>query len=217
MHFSIAALAFSALGMAHSVAKKPADLTWAEWHMKEEHDQDVFDARTFFLLHDLENKGYWDQTDLLYIYGLTRDAVVGDGSGMGEHTHDEEISKETKANVVQSLLKLLDSDHDGQVSEEAWQKFYNNDGELPDFGLGPGHHMDFETEYENHHWNKYHRDQDPDVHVKHKEDIEHELLHHLHEIEETHGRDAEARKVSGTFSSPVKVAKVPQKYLAEEK
>lgn len=215
MHFSVVALVFAGFGWAHGAAQKPADVSWLDWHMKEEHEMDLFDAQAFFLLHDLENKGYWDQTDLLYIYGLTRDAVVGDGSGMGEHTHNEDISKETKDNVVQTLLKLLDSDKDGQVSKDEWQVFFNHDGQLPDFGVGPGHHMDFESEYENHHWNKYHRDQDPDVHVKHKEDIEHELLHHLHEIEETHDRDAAARKLSESFSSPVNVAKVPQKYLAQ--
>lgn len=215
MHFSVAALVLAGSALAHGVAKKPADVDWIDWHMKEEHELDLFDAGSFFLLHDLENKGFWDKSDLLYIYGLTRDVVVGDGSGMGEHTHDEEISKETKDNVVQSLLKLLDTNKDGQVSKDEWEKFFNNDGKLPDFGVGPGHHMDFETEYENHHWNEYHRDQDPDVHVKHKEDIEHELLHHLHEIEETHDRDSVARKLSKTFSSPVNVANVPQKYLAQ--
>ncbi|KAF5209031.1 hypothetical protein E0198_004945 [Clavispora lusitaniae] len=217
MQLSSLALALLCTGhtLAHGKpAPKPADLTWEQWHMKEEHEMDEFDPSSFFLLHDLENKGYWTETDILYVYGLTRDSVVGDGSGMGEHDHNEQISKEDKDKVVRTVLKMVDSDHDGQVSREEWMDF-SKSNQLPDFGFGPGHHMDFEAEYENHHWNKYHRDQDPDVHVKHKEDIEHELLHHLHEIDETHDKDANARKLSKNFASPVHVANVPQKYLAK--
>jgi hypothetical protein len=32
--------------------------------------------------------------------------------------------------------------------------FSNAGKELPDFGLGPGHHWDMEMEYEIHHWEK---------------------------------------------------------------
>lgn len=206
--------AFIAVVAAHSAAEKPKGTSWQEWHMKEEHQMDSFDLESFFNIHDLQNKGFWNANDILYVYGLTRDEVVGDGSGMGEHAHDESISQSAKDQVTLVVLTLMDADKNGQVSKEEWMKFMNSGNELPDFGYGPGHHMDFESEYENHHWNKYHKDQDPDVHVKHKEDIEHELLHHAHEIEETHSRDPGARKISQDFLSPVKVKNVPQKYLA---
>lgn len=206
----LALLAFCA---AHTPVR-PEGLTWQAWHMKEEHNMDSFDALSFFALHDLQNKGYWTANDILYVYGLSREAVVGDGSGMGEHDHQETIAQLVKGEVVKAVLALLHADSQGRVAKASWVDFSNGGGVLPDFGTGPGHHMDFEAEYENHHWNKYHRDHDPDVHVKHKEDIEHELLHHAHEIEETHGQDPNARKMGQNFASPVKVHNIPKKYLA---
>lgn len=182
--------------------------------MKEEHQVDGFDAVSFFKMHDLQNKGYWTKEDVLYVYGLTREQVVGDGSGMGEHAHEEKVAPEAKAQVTNVVMGLLDSNKDGTITLEEWKKFVERKEELPDFGYGPGHHMDFEAEYENHHWNKYHRDQDPNVQIKHKEDIEHELLHHAHEIEGTHSNDPNIRNIAKEFVSPVKLHNVPQKYLA---
>lgn len=192
---------------------KPLHLTWQEWHMKEEHLDSDFDAPSFFLSHDLENKGYWQAQDILYIYGLSLDSVIGDGSGMGEHDHEEKVSPQLKKEVVEKVSVLLKADSEGNISKEKWLEFVTNGGLLPDFGTGPGHHFDFETEYENHHWNKYHRDNDPDVHVKHKEDIIHELLHHQHEIEETHSDNPELRAQLKGFFSPVKIENIPEKYL----
>lgn len=206
---TLATIAFAA------AASRPEGLSWQEWHMKEEHHMDSFDALLFFTLHDLQNKGYWTADDILYVYGLTREAEVGDGSGLGAHDHNEGISALLKKEVVKKVSGMLGADASGHVLREQWVQFSEHGGTLPDFGAGPGHHMDFEAEYENHHWNQYHRDQDPDVHIKHKEDIEHELLHHAHEIEETHGSDPEARRLANHFASPVKVANIPQKYLAQ--
>lgn len=182
--------------------------------MSEEHQIDNFDPLSFFMIHDLKNKGYWTSEDILYIYGLSIDAVIGDGSGMGEHDHEEKIPQELKSKVVQEVSMLLKSDSKGHVSKDKWIEFVTNGGLLPDFGLGPGHHFDFETEYENHHWTKYHKDNDPDVHVKHKEDIMHELLHHQHEIEESHSNNPGIRAELQDFLSPVKLQNVPAKYLA---
>lgn len=181
--------------------------------MTEEHHIDTFDPTSFFMLHDLEQKGYWDAPDILYIYGLSLDNVVGDGSGMGEHDHEEKISPELKKEVVEKVSMVLNADSNGYVSKEKWLDFAANGGQLPDFGTGPGHHFDFETEYENHHWNKYHRDSDPDVHLKHKEDIIHELLHHQHEIEETHSDHPELRANFKNYLSPAKIENIPPKYL----
>lgn len=211
------ALLFVAVAAAHKVTGSlPKGLSWAQWHMKEEHQLDDFDAESFFTLHDLQSKGYWNKEDILYVYGLTRESVVGDGSGMGEHDHEEAITQEVKDDVVRKVLKLLDANSNGEVSREEWVLFSQHGGQLPDFGVGPGHHLDFEAEYENHHWNKYHRDQDPDVHVKHKEDIEHEILHHEHEIEETHESNPGVRDVSKNFASPIQIGNVPAKYLVNQ-
>ena len=81
------------------------------------------------------------------------------------------------------------------ISQAEWLKFYENGGRLPDLGYGPGHHLGFEEEYEEHHWRKYHANDDPDVKIKHKEDIEHELLHHQQEIEETHDRSSRLKNL----------------------
>lgn len=198
----------------HETPTRPQELSWQEWHMKEEHQVDHFDAQAFFRMHDIQNKGYWLPQDVLYVYGLSREEVVGDGSGMGEHSQEEIITQEAKNKVTDVVMGLLDKNHDGRVTMEEWVDFASSKGVLPDFGYGPGHHLDFENEYETHHWNKYHRDQDPDVHVKHKEDIEHELLHHDHEIEGTHGDDPMVREAAKNFLSAIKTKNVPAKYLA---
>ncbi|OBA22151.1 hypothetical protein METBIDRAFT_26238, partial [Metschnikowia bicuspidata var. bicuspidata NRRL YB-4993] len=195
----------------NTIPVKPLELSWQEWHMKEEHQMDSFDAASFFMIHDLQNKGFWAAEEILYLYGLTRDEVVGDGSGMGDHDHAEAIPQSLKDKVISHVSRLLNGDSEGNVSKEQWLEFSKNGGLLPDFGVGPGHHMDFEAEYEKHHWNKYHRDQDPDVHTKHKEDIEHEMLHHEHEIEESHSNEG-GRARAHDYVSPVKVHNIPQKY-----
>ncbi|WPK22980.1 hypothetical protein PUMCH_000203 [Australozyma saopauloensis] len=192
---------------------KPLHLTWQEWHMSEEHQIDTFDPLSFFMLHDIQGKGHWTAEDILYIYGLSLDSVIGDGSGMGEHDHEEKISPDFKKKVIEEVSVMLKADSDGTISKDKWLEFANNGGLLPDFGAGPGHHFDFETEYENHHWNKYHRDSDPDVRIKHKEDIVHELLHHQHEIEETHADHPEVREKLQNYLSPIKLDNVPSRYL----
>lgn len=213
MKFFTSFCLFAALGAAHKeILPLPKGLSWEQWHMREEHQLEEFDASAFFALHDLQNKGFWNKEDILYIYGLTRESVIGDGSGMGEHDHEESINQETKDKVLRDILRLLDANANGEISKEEWELFSTHGGHLPDFGIGPGHHLDFEAEYENHHWNKYHRDQDPDVMIKHKEDIEHEMLHHEHEIEETHNINPDIRNVARDFVSPVKIANVPVKY-----
>ena len=203
-----------ALVLAHGGSTtRPEGLTWMHWHMKEEHHMDDFDPKSFFKLHDLEGTGKWSKDDVLALYGLSRAEVVGDGSGMGEHDHDkEEITQETKDNVVTQVLRLIDENNDGLVGLNEWLEFAKSGGELPDFGYGPGHHLDFEAEYEEHHWNKYHKDQDPNVLVKHKEDIEHEILHHEHEMDELHGQNPDAHKASKFFQSHVRLQNVPAKY-----
>ena len=190
---------------------RPAE--WDDWHMAAEHHVDQWDAATFFKLHDVSDKGYWDQLDILYIYGLAKDKLVGDGLGMGQHDHGHEtVSAEDKARVVSTVLALMSTEGDGKITPDQFAAFVALGKHLPDFGFGQGHHLDFEAEYEDHHWNQYHRDADPDVLVKHKEDIEHELLHHFHEIDEAHDEAPEIREYARTYQSPIKVENIKAKY-----
>ncbi|RLV95244.1 hypothetical protein JA1_001247 [Spathaspora sp. JA1] len=200
----------SGKGSEHE-ATKPPQLTWAQWHMAQEHSLDEFDAATFFTLHDLSGSRVWSRVDILNIYGLIN-PVVGDGSGMGAHGSNKEITDAAKDKVVNTILGLIDSNKDGKITFEEWIKFSAGGGELPDLGYGPGHHLDFESEYEEHHWKKYHMNDDPDVLIKHKEDIEHELLHHEHEIEESHSKAPKIREVTKNFLSKINLNNLTPKY-----
>lgn len=187
----------------------PAGLTWEQWHMKQEHGLDEFTPEVFFDLHDIKSKGYLDKNDVLNAYGLSRDEVVGKGDGLGSHDDSEVIDEEKKASIFSKIMLLMDSDIDQKITREEYLKFAENGEGFPDLGVGVGHHGDFEHEYEVHHWNKYHRDQDPDIKIVHKEDIEHELLHHEHEIE--HGEDIPNLKLftNEEFESFILVENIP--------
>lgn len=172
--------------------------SWQVRHMREEHGIDSFDAYSFFTLHDSDNSKTWTSNDILNLYGLLRDSQVGAGTGMGVAEQSEPITQETKDKVLKTVLSLMDSDEDGVVSLEEWRIFTNKGGELPDFGLGPGHHGDYEYEYEVHHWLEHHQKDDPDVKIVHPEDIEHENLYH----HEAHGDELEDH--TGFLNIPAK-------------
>lgn len=215
--FILPSIVLSHGGHGSAQATKPEGISWQDWHMLEEHNLEEYDAQTFFKLHDLKARGYWDSNDILSIYGLAKDTMIGDGSGMGSHgDHDhEQITKSVKDKVLKTILELVDSNKDGKISSNEWIQFHNTGGELPDFGYGPGHHLDFEDEYEQHHWMKYHQDDDPEVLIKHKEDIEHEMLHHQHEIEESHNEQPEIRQVTNNFLSKIRLHNLKQKYRSK--
>ncbi|CDR38449.1 CYFA0S02e01794g1_1 [Cyberlindnera fabianii] len=192
----------------------PDGLTWEQWHMKQEHGFDDYDADVFFLLHDMKHKGYMDANDILITYGLSRDEVVGKGDGLGTHDDSEVISEVTKKEIVQKILKLMDANADDRVTKEEYLKFAENGGQFPDLQVGVGHHGDFEHEYEVHHWNKYHRDNDPDIKIVHKEDVEHELLHHEHEIEHELNVPGLMKLSDAQFEKQIKLEAIPEKYRA---
>ncbi|KAG5417831.1 hypothetical protein I9W82_005467 [Candida metapsilosis] len=213
---TVALLAYSFTATAHgdhsqSVLKqKPSHLRWQDWHMMEEHNIAEYDAQTFFTLHDLKGAGQWDRSDILNLYGMKHEVIIGDGSGMGENSR--KVTPEVQNMVVETIFKLFDTDKNGVISRDEWVKFHTSGGELPDFGYGQGHHLDFESEYEEHHWNQYHAKDDPDTKIKHKEDIEHEMLHHKHEIEETHDRSAELKELTKNFLSKIRIENLKPKY-----
>lgn len=162
--------------------KPPAGKTWEEWHMDEEHQIQEYDASTFFNIHDRNLKGYLDAADILSMYGFSREEVVGKGDGMGSHDNSEATDKVLGQRIVKLIMSLLDVDDDTRINKDEFLSFAKRGGKLPDLGVGVGHHSNFEQEYELHHWNEFHKDSDQEVKIIHKEDIEHDLLHHEHDI-----------------------------------
>lgn len=198
------------------VEKPPNDVSWEEWHMHHEHQLDRYDPETFFALHDIKKKGYLDTNDILSLYGLDRAEVIGSGDGMGQHDDSEVVDEDLANRVVKFIMKLLDVDDDSKITKEEYLAFAKRGNRFPDLGVGVGHHADFELEYEIHHWNKYHKDSDPDVKNVHKEDIAHELLHHEHEIEHEESVQRGAARATvltdDELESRIGADSIPRKY-----
>ncbi|CDO95879.1 unnamed protein product [Kluyveromyces dobzhanskii CBS 2104] len=193
-------------------------LSWEEWHMKDEHGIAEYTPEQFFDLHDLGGKGYFDATDIITMYGLHRDFTVGKGDGMGQNDESQKIDKELRDRAVKVVMALLDVDDDTRITRKEYLSFASNGNKFADLGVGVGHHGDFETEYETHHWNKYHKDQDPDIKNVHKEDVEHELLHHEHEVESVEDGPVGAAKgaviTDDEMESRIEQGRIPKKYRA---
>lgn len=198
------------------VAKPPKGVEWEVWHMEQEHELKSYTPEQFFALHDIKKKGYWDETDILSLYGLNRGEVVGAGDGMGEHDNSEMIDEVTAKKVVKLILNLVDVDDDSKIMKEEYLKFAKKGNKFPDLGVGVGHHSDFEHEYEIHHWNKYHKDNDEYVKNVHKEDIEHELLHHEHEIEHEEKQQRGASRgtviTDDELEARIELKNIPEKF-----
>ncbi|CAI4046552.1 nucleobindin SSP120 SKDI_12G2840 [Saccharomyces kudriavzevii IFO 1802] len=196
--------------------KPPEGLSWEEWHMDHEHQLKDYTPEIFFALHDVKKKGYLDANDILSLYGLNREEVVGTGDGMGQHDESEKVDNSMAERAVDLIMTLFDLDDDMKITKKEYLEFAGKKGRFPDIGVGVGHHSDFELEYEIHHWNKFHKDKDPQVKVVHKEDIEHELLHHEHEIEheEEVQRGASRSTVitDDELESRIKLENIPEKF-----
>ncbi|GAV54469.1 hypothetical protein ZYGR_0AL02010 [Zygosaccharomyces rouxii] len=198
------------------VEKPPEGLTWEKWHMQHEHKLNDYTPEHFFDLHDEGKKGYLSKADILALYGMNRGEVIGSGDGMGHHDDSEHLDKELGDRITKFIMQLLDVDDDSKITKQEYLNFARRGGDFPDLGVGVGHHADFELEYEIHHWNEFHKDKDPDVGVIHKEDIEHELLHHEHEIEheESLQRGASRSTVitDDELESRINLNVIPKKY-----
>lgn len=198
------------------VEKVPNGKTWEEWHMEHEHQLTKYTPEMFFALHDTRKKGYLDKDDILSLYGLNREEIVGGGDGMGQHDNSEVVDNDLADRVLKLIMELLDVDDDNKIMKQEYIDFAKKGGSFPDLGVGVGHHADFEIEYEIHHWNKYHKDNDPDVKTVHKEDIEHELLHHEHEVEHEEQVQRGASRVTvitdDQLESRIQIQKIPMKY-----
>lgn len=125
-------------------------------------------AGDFFCTTWCQEEGYLDESDILSLYGLNRDEIVGSGDGMGQHDESEKVDNAMAKRVVNFIMKLLDVDDDTKITKEEYLNFAKRGNKFPDLGVGVGHHSGFELEYEIHHWNKFHKDKDPDVKVVHK-------------------------------------------------
>lgn len=97
-----------------------------------------FDNSAFFTLHDFDDNGQWDGAEIQKFYGLEDESA-------------KDVTYEKRHEVVDKIMELMDHNDDGMVSKDEWLNFSESGQQLPDFGLGPGHHWDMETEYEIHH------------------------------------------------------------------
>lgn len=144
----------------HDEESDPSSLPWAHRHLRSEHHIFNYDPGAFFTLHDFDNNGFLTRSELLKTYGLPL----------------PDVPREKEDHIWDTLLHEItggDADGDGEMSREEWMSWSKNGGELPDFGVGIGHHGDDEYEYEIHHFEKYHTEEDGDEKFVHKEDIEH--------------------------------------------
>ncbi|KAK3314691.1 hypothetical protein B0H66DRAFT_627390 [Apodospora peruviana] len=159
--------------MAHS--QKPMvgeNASWMEKHMAEEHHADNFDAASFFALHDFDADGSWEPQEILRTYGLMDDS-------------NNHVTSERREEIAREIMGLLDYDKDGAVTKEEFVRFIDEEKKtLPDVGTGPGHHGDYEYEYEIHHWEKYHDENTKLEDLTHPEDIEHFKKHEEMEDEQ---------------------------------
>ena len=109
----------------------------------EEHHIGNFDPASFFTLHDYDDNGFWDAAEILKTYGMTDPSA-------------KDVTQEQKDKIVRDIMKMFDRNDNMIVEREEWMAVVaEGKGTLPDFGLGPGHHWDMETEYEIHHWEKW--------------------------------------------------------------
>ncbi|KAE8453544.1 hypothetical protein EG329_010405 [Mollisiaceae sp. DMI_Dod_QoI] len=179
--------AFAGFAIAHGGAhQKPLQVDpeadWATRHMAEEHHIGNFDQASFFSLHDYDDNGSWDKSEILKTYGMTDPSA-------------KDTPQEKKDEIIREVMKLMDLNNNGLVEKEEWTAFaQDRKGTLPDFGTGPGHHWDMEMEYEIHHWEKYHDENTKEEDLIHPEDIEHFRLHD--ELEDEAERVAQLDKMS---------------------
>jgi hypothetical protein len=102
---------------------------------EEEHHISTFDPASFFSLHDYDNSGSWEQSEILKTYGMDDPSA-------------KDVPQEKKDEIIKEVMKLMDYNSNGIIEKHEWLQFTGEDrkGTLPDFGLGPGHHWDMEME-----------------------------------------------------------------------
>ncbi|KAI5362836.1 Putative EF-hand domain, nucleobindin [Septoria linicola] len=180
---------------AHEAAPHvDANADWATRHMAEEHHISIFDAGSFFDLHDYDSSNFWTADDLLKTYGLRDEST-------------NHISEDEKRHAIQRVIDMYDRDKDNRISFAEYT--IGAQGlVLPDLGYGPGHHGDDEYEYEIHHFEKYHDENTREEDLTHPEDIEHFRKHE--EMEARQERQEQMDRM------PIIEANIPMKFRKKE-
>ncbi|RMZ75982.1 hypothetical protein DV738_g5170, partial [Chaetothyriales sp. CBS 135597] len=145
--------------------------SWAEYHMIEEHHVNNFDAPSFFTLHDFNSDGFWTADEVRRFYGLDDESLIG-------------TPADVKDQALRDIFALFDPGQTGRITREAFLQKTREGVQLPDLGLGPGHHGDDEYEYEIHHFEKYHDEFTTEEDLIHPEDIAHFRKHEAMEREQ---------------------------------
>lgn len=101
-------------------------------YRKDEHHIGNFDAGAFFALHDFDNNGVWDGSEIQKFYGLA-------------DVSNKDLPQSKRDEVLNGVLNLMDKNGNGEVERDEWFQFISGGGSLPDFGTGPGHHGSFEV------------------------------------------------------------------------
>ncbi|CAH0031967.1 hypothetical protein V2G26_001214 [Clonostachys chloroleuca] len=181
-------------GTRNPVPKVPENANWITKHMAEEHHMAGWDDSAFFSLHDYNSDGRWQGDEILRTYGLMDDS-------------NKHVSAERRKQILDDVVRLIDTDGDGQVTLAEWLSYTKSGKTLPDMGTGPGHHGDDEYEYEIHHWEKYHNEDTKMEDLTHPEDIEHFKKHD--EIED------EQRRLEALDKLSVVESNIPSKFLRQ--
>ncbi|KAK8161250.1 putative secretory pathway protein Ssp120 [Phyllosticta citrichinensis] len=189
---ALAALAATASTHSQEALKVPEGADWMTRHMTEEHHITSFDAGVFFNLHDYDSTGKWSPDDVRKTLGLMDDSTA-------------RFPQQDKDAAVRSVFELYDTDRSGDITYPEFVVAHAKGVVIPDFGFGPGHHGDYETEYEIHHFEKYHSGDDVKLEdLTHPEDIEHFRKHDEMEAEE--------EKLHAQEQLSIVEANIPQKF-----
>jgi len=142
--------------------------------MLEEHHINSFDAGTFHKFHDYDGTGSWSPDDIKRTHGLFDPSV-------------RDVSESKRAEVVQKVMELYDDNRSSSISFAEFTMQSAKGVQLPDFGLGSGHHGDdeYEYEYEILHFEKYHGDDAKEEDLTPLENIEHFRKYEEMEREQT--------------------------------
>ncbi|KAN0100207.1 hypothetical protein V8E55_000191 [Tylopilus felleus] len=158
--------------------------------MASEHHIDSFDLESFFHLHDLNQDGIWDREEIEAIYGVHHI--------YSQKRSKDEVEHQKKAEyVVDTVLKTMDKNQDGQVTPDEFEEAgFKGLPSFDDIGA-EGHHYDVESEFFLHHEEQFHStpETQTDESYNHAEDIEHFAHHETIELLEAE-REAKYQGIS---------------------